>query len=312
MNNRHTKYAIGLDLGGTFLKYAVVSSAGEVLFEGRVPSKAEQSAEAVLETIFSAIDLCRKAASGVDLAGVGVGTPGIIADDSSTVLGGAENIVGWENIPLGELISGRTGLNAKAVNDANAMALAETLFGAAKGSTDVVFLTIGTGIGGGVMIGGKLYGGYRNRGTELGHITINSDGPRCACGSVGCLEYYASTSALVRRFEELVARAGIRYDHVDGRTVVNRFLSGDEVAVKVMEEHWDYLAAGITSLIHIFSPQKIVIGGGISEAGAFYIENIERRVRERAMPCCGSETLFAAAALGNRAGCMGAAGLLFV
>lgn len=125
------------------------------------------------------------------------------------MLGGAENIAGWENIPLAGRVEEAEGLKTLAGNDANMMALGETLFGAAKGATDVVFVTVGTGIGCGALIDGRLYRGYRNRGMEMGHITVKCDGEGCACGGVGCLEHYASTSALVRRFCELNGSAGM-------------------------------------------------------------------------------------------------------
>ena len=165
------RYAIGIDLGGTSVKYAVVASSGKMPFSGQLPAFAQESAEAVLGQVLKGVEACREYAvsEGLMLAGVGVGTPGVVSADGRTVLGGAENIAGWENIPL-------------AGNDANMMALGETLFGAAKGATDVVFVTVGTGIGCGALIDGRLYRGYRNRGMEMGHITVKCDGEGCACG----------------------------------------------------------------------------------------------------------------------------------
>lgn len=205
------RYAIGIDLGGTSVKYAVVASSGKMPFSGQLPAFAQESAEAVLGQVLKGVEACRGYAvsEGLMLAGVGVGTPGVVSADGRTVLGGAENIAGWENIPLAGRVEEAEGLKTLAGNDANMMALGETLFGAAKGATDVVFVTVGTGIGCGALIDGRLYRGYRNRGMEMGHITVKCDGEGCACGGVGCLEHYASTSALVRRFCELNGSAGM-------------------------------------------------------------------------------------------------------
>ncbi len=302
------RHAIGIDLGGTSVKYAVVAASGRILHHGEHPSRAAEGADAVVEQIVRGIDACRTwaAASGVELSGVGIGTPGVVSDDGRTVLGGAENIAGWENVPLASRIEAATGLRTVAGNDANAMALGETLYGAARGATDAVFVTVGTGIGCGVLIGGRLFRGYRGRGMEMGHITVKCDGERCACGGVGCLEHYASTSALVRRFRALSGAA-----EADGREVVHRYEAGDPAAVRALEEHWNYLSHGIASMVNLFAPQRVVVGGGISEAGPFYLDRLREGVRRQMMSVCGAETEIVAARLGNRAGSLGAAGLFF-
>lgn len=302
------RYAIGIDLGGTSVKYAVVGSDGGIRHGGSLLTNACQGAESVLEQLVRGVASCQEfaACESLHLEGVGVGTPGVVSPDGRTVLGGAENIPGWENIELARCVEAASGLQTRVSNDANLMALGETLFGAASGSTDVVFVTVGTGIGCGVLIDGRLYRGYRGRGMELGHITVRSDGERCACGSVGCLEHYASTSALVRRFRELSGEGA----EVDGKDVVFCYKEGVPAAVQALEEHWDYLSHGIASMINLFAPQKVVVGGGISEAGAFYFDALRSRVQRYAMPVCGSGTQIVPALLGNSAGCLGAAGLI--
>lgn len=304
------RHAIGIDLGGTSVKYAVVASSGEVLFNGQLPAFAQDGPEAVLEQLLSGIAACREYAAGeeLELAGIGIGTPGVVSADGRMVLGGAENIAGWENIPLADRVEAVVGLTVVASNDANVMALGETLFGAAKGATDVVFVTVGTGIGCGLLIDGRLYRGYRNRGMEMGHITVKSDGEACACGGSGCLEHYASTSALVRRFCELNGDG--KDADVDGKNVVSFYKEGNPAAVEAMEEHWNYLSHGIASMVNLFAPQRVVVGGGISEAGEFYLEKLRDGVRRQAMEVCGGDTEIVAAVLGNRAGCLGAAGLV--
>ena len=306
------RYAVGIDLGGTAVKYALVASDGEVLFSGKLPSRATEGAAVVEQQLATAARACCDEAErrGISLAGVGVGTPGVVTPEG-VVAGGAENIPGWENVDLAQSLGRVTGLPVRAENDANLMALAETLYGAARGASDVVFLTVGTGIGGGVLIGGRLFGGFRNRGTELGHITLKYDGEPCACGSTGCFEHYASTAALVRRYRERCLAAGIVPAAQDGEMLVGLYHAGDPMAVVALEEHWEFMSFGIASLINIFAPQRVVIGGGISEAGEFYFEALRERVARRAMPVCSAETRIVAAALGNRAGCLGAAGLIF-
>ena len=306
-------YAIGIDLGGTSVKYALVASDGGVLFSGKLPTLADEGAVAVLGQILAGAKSCLEfaAENGLQPVGIGVGSPGVVSADERMVLGGAENIPGWERIPISDRLEQATGLPVRVNNDANLMALGETLYGAAKGATDVVFLTVGTGIGGGVLIDGRLYGGYRNRGTEFGHMTVKCDGEPCACGSVGCLEHYASTAALVRRFQARCAEEKRACTRCDGEMIVALYHAGDALAREVMEEHWDYLSTGIISIIHIFSPQTVVIGGGISEAGEFYLDELRKRVFARAMAVCSEETRIVGATLGNRAGCLGAAGLAF-
>lgn len=145
---------------------------------------------------------------GVTIEGIGIGTPGIVDETNRIVLGGAENIKGWENLNLADRIEAETHLPVQMGNDANLMGLGETMYGAGQGARNVVFLTVGTGIGGAVVIDGKLFNGFANRGTELGHVPLIANGEPCACGSIGCLEHYASTSALVRRFNKRAAEAG--------------------------------------------------------------------------------------------------------
>ena len=168
------------------------------------------------------------------------------------------------------------------------MGLGEAKYGAGRGCTHVVFLTVGTGIGGAVIIDGKLFNGYANRGTELGHVPLIANGERCACGAIGCLEHYASTSALVVRL----------------------YHENFPMAVECMSEHFYYLGRGIAGFVNIFSPQRIVLGGGVTESGIFYLEKIREVVREHVIADCALNTEIVAASLGNKAGFIGAASLI--
>lgn len=306
------EYAIGIDLGGTSIKYALVNQAGDLLFEGRLPSLAHVSAEKVIEQLTKAATLLKDEAikQKLKVRGIGLGTPGIVDESNRIVLGGAENIVGWENIDVASLLEEQMSLPVKVGNDAGMMGWGEMKFGSGKGYTHVVFLTVGTGIGGSVFIDGKPFNGYANRGMELGHVPLIANGERCACGAVGCLEHYASTSALVRRFSALAQERHQSFDaEINGELIVRLYQEKFPTAVECMNEHFYYLGRGIAGFVNIFSPQRIVIGGGIAEAGTFYMENIRKVVREHVIADCALNTEIVVASLGNRAGLVGAASL---
>ena len=309
------KYAIGIDLGGTSVKYALIDNEGVFHFQGKLPSKADISAEAVIGQLVTACKETMASAQqlGVTIEGIGIGTPGIVDETNRIVLGGAENIKGWENLNLADRIEAETHLPVQMGNDANLMGLGETMYGAGQGARNVVFLTVGTGIGGAVVIDGKLFNGFANRGTELGHVPLIANGEPCACGSIGCLEHYASTSALVRRFNKLAAEAGRSFsgEEINGELIVRLYKEGDKLATECLDEHCDFLGHGIAGFINIFSPQRIVIGGGLSEAGDFYIQKVSERAHRYVMADCAVNTRIMAASLGNKAGSIGAASLVF-
>ena len=313
------EYAIGIDLGGTSIKYALVDQAGASFFEGRLPSLASVSSAEVVGQLQKAATIVRDEAAKRNwtIKGIGLGTPGIVDATNRIVLGGAENIVGWENIDVASLLEARIKLPVVVSNDANLMGLGETRYGAGRGCTHVVFLTVGTGIGGAVIIDGKLFNGFANRGTELGHVPLIANGERCACGAVGCLEHYASTAALVRRFTARAAEQGLTFGsalgsapEINGELIVRLYHEAHPLAVRCLEEHFFYLGRGIAGFINIFSPQRVVIGGGVSESGAFYLENVKRVVAENVIPDCALNTEIVIAELGNRAGTIGAASLI--
>lgn len=297
------------------MKYALIDNEGVFHFQGKLPSKADISAEAVIGQLVTACKETMASAQqlGVTIEGIGIGTPGIVDETNRIVLGGAENIKGWENLNLADRIEAETHLPVQMGNDANLMGLGETMYGAGQGARNVVFLTVGTGIGGAVVIDGKLFNGFANRGTELGHVPLIANGEPCACGSIGCLEHYASTSALVRRFNKRAAEAGRSFsgEEINGELIVRLYKEGDKLATECLDEHCDFLGHGIAGFINIFSPQRIVIGGGLSEAGDFYIQKVSERAHRYVMADCAVNTRIMAASLGNKAGSIGAASLVF-
>lgn len=263
---KNTKYAIGIDLGGTFIKFALVSETGEILFNGKLSIGSSATRDEILDTIHKSIEMSVQFAAEkqIPVSGIGIGSPGLCCD--GIVVGGADNLNGWIDVHLSEIFSEAFKLPVLIDNDANVMGLGEAVYGAAKDCTDVIFLTVGTGIGGAIVADGKLYGGYKNRGTEMGHVTIDHKGIACNCGGRGCLEAYASTAALLRQYAEAT---GKDENDVDGFFLVQKFKDGEEAAVRCMQEHTDYLGHGIAGFINTFAPQKVVIGGGISESGQF-------------------------------------------
>ena len=299
-------YAIGIDVGGSSVKYGLTNSSGSIIYSSHILISAHHQQDDILELMCQAVARCAEKVDRAAILGIGIGFPGIV--DEGVIMGGPDNLPGFENVNVAKLIEAKTGLATLVNNDANMMALGEVKFGAAKGAMDAVFLTVGTGIGGGLVINGQLYGGYKNRGTEMGHIIIEKDGQLCPCGGKGCLESYASTNALIAYYKSLFARPE---RNVNGKTVIDNYLHKQPEALAAMERHFDYLAVGVASLVNVFSPQKVVIGGGISESGSFYIAEIEKRVKETAIPNALVNTTLVAASNGNSAGILGCAASVF-
>lgn len=308
MNGKIKKYAVGIDLGGTFVKAALVSETGEIILKDSLPIGSKAQKEDILDTIEKIIcQIIESAAkNSIDVNGIGIGTPGIV--DEGVVLGGADNLNGWENIDVSGYFSKIFRLPVCVENDANVMGMGELNYGAAMGCTDVICLTIGTGIGGAIIANGSLYGGFKNRGTELGHIVVEHNGPPCNCGGKGCLELYSSTNALIKHYSKL---SGIPISELNGQYVVEKFKEQEQNAIACLNQHTEYLGHGIASFINIFAPQKVVIGGGISAAGQFYIDMISKAAFKYMMADCGGHTEIVAAKLGNTAGSLGAAALIF-
>jgi glucokinase len=293
-------YAIGIDLGGTNIKYGIVDAGGNILHEGvRATGRVLDELKAIITGLGEAA-----ASKGLSIEGIGIGVPALM--DGEVVTGCGANLPGIEGLALGSMLQEYAGQPVVIGNDASFMGLAELRFGAAKGLTDVVFLTVGTGIGGALVVNGALYSGYRGRGGELGHIRVASPGLPCGCGASGCLEAHASVKALVRDYAEAGGNGGS-----DGRLIFSRYLAGEDAAVAAMNLHFEYLGSGIASLINIFSPQKVIIGGGIAEAGGDYIGPVRQQALRLAMKETAAQTLIEPALLGNKAGFLGAAARVF-
>jgi glucokinase len=303
---------IGVDLGGTKMLVGVLADT-EPLYEQREVSTGQTENELV-ELLVREIEEAREARPGV--AAIGLGVPATIDHDRGIAVA-AVNLP-LSDLPLRDLVSERTGLPVFLDNDANVAALAEYLYGAAQGKPNTVMLTVGTGIGGGLIVNGEVYRGSTGAGAELGHIVIQADGPPCQgnCPNHGCVEALASGTALGREGraaaesapDSALGRLLAAGKEVDGKAVTQAAIAGDETAVGVFELIGSRLGVACASLANIFQPDAIVVGGGVIAAGDLLLEPARREVRERALTPM-NKTPILAATLGNDAGMIGAAAL---
>ena len=303
---------LGVDIGGTKLAAAVATRDGDVLAERREPSQADEGPDAM---IGRATRLARKAAdeAGIaldDVGAIGIGCGGPL-DPWRGIVHNALNNPGWIDVPLVASVERELGRPAYLDNDANAAALGEHRFGVGRGVRDLVYLTISTGVGGGLILDGRLYHGVNGNAGELGHISVQvRDGRRCHCGSIGCLEAYCSGTNIAARFGEALASGG--RSSLDGampisaREVADAARDGDPLARRVWDETMELLGGGIVSIVHAFNPRLVILGGGVTRAGALLFDPVRRLVAERAMPWLAEPVEIVPAALGERAGVLGA------
>ncbi|HNW57380.1 MAG TPA: ROK family protein [Bacteroidales bacterium] len=305
---KHTA-AIGADIGRHILKIAVVKIGGEFIAVKSYPLKQKQSKKYLLSKLFEAISDIRQtvAAEEVNPICIGVSAKGFIDHKYGIILGPDRGIKDWENVPLAKILNQETGLPAYVGNDANMMTIAEHRFGAAKGFDNVIFVSLRTGIGGGIIINGKLYRGVNNAGGEMGQMIINFDNGLNDKGIVGSFEHYASATAVVRRYYE---ETGKVYDSKKGLTCKDIFelsYKNDSAAVKVVNENSKIVGIGLANLISIFAPEIIVVGGGMSEARDSYFEMIKKSAFENSLENCRAEVKIERANLGASGSLIGSA-----
>ncbi|NOY61424.1 MAG: ROK family protein [Calditrichaeota bacterium] len=303
---------IGFDLGGTFLKYALGNSRGEILFKSKKPSKGDQSKDAIFSVFYECIKelLVKAKKQGGTVVAIGVGSPGAINFDKGKLLGNTPNLPQWGNAQIRKRLEGKYGIPVWVDNDANLMALAESRVGAAKGYENVIALTLGTGIGGGILINNELYRGHNFAGAELGHMSIAYDGIPCDCGGRGCIERYASATAMVKNYiARLSAKSCEIPDKVTTELIFTRAHKGDREAIETIDETAEYLGAALASLTNIFNEEIIVIGGGVAEAGDEFMNLIWQAVQSRTMKPGLLGLKLVRAKLGNDAGMYGAVSL---
>lgn len=307
-------YRIGIDLGGTNIAVGVVDSAYHLVAEADVPAGAQRPAEQVVADMCRAVELALDKAglTARDCASIGVGAPGTCDPDRGVVVC-AYNL-GWFHVPVCAMLTAHFGLPARLSNDANCAALAETVAGAAVGCRNMILITLGTGVGGGIILDGKIVSGLGGAGGEPGHSLLVLDGEPCTCGRRGCWEAYASATALIRQGKRAAAAHPDSllndYPALTGRDVFNAADRGDAAAQAVLERYYVYVAAGITDLVNTLAPEMVLIGGGISRQGERLLAPVRRYVSAN---CFGGEQrpqpVLRAAQLGNEAGIIGAAAL---
>lgn len=311
-------YYIGIDLGGTNIAVGIVDGSGLIVAKKSVPTQATRGEEVVIgDMAKTAKALVLESGIGWDeIQSVGVGTPGSV-DPKNGIVHSSCNLH-FQNTPLADRLRLLLGKPVYVENDANCAALAEATVGAGRGKRHVAMLTLGTGVGGGIVIDGALYGGFNNFGGEFGHMIVEYGGELCPCGQRGCLEAYASANALKRDAERaakehpdsLLARIGREKGKFSGKTPFLAAEKGDAVAKEIVERYIRYLAVGILNVVQILQPEIVVIGGGVSHEGDGLFVPLRKQVNEMAYSDSVPEekrTQISTAALGNDAGIIGAA-----
>ncbi len=309
---------LAVDVGGTKIMTALFSPAFEMLSSDIRPTLADEGVEPVIARICSAIEhvLEQNNLESSQLSGIGVASAGGIDSARGVVVTPSPNMTGWTDIPLGETLEKRFGVGAYVVNDASAAALGEHRCGAGNGVNNLVLITLGTGIGGGIIADGELYLGAVGAAAEIGHMTIDDDGPTCGCGNIGCLEMLASGRAVerdaIRRINRgekssLVEIVGKDTAKITAEMVGRAAREGDPLAMRVLSQASHYLGIGMINLVNIFNPDMIVLGGGMSELGELFIAPTRKMVAERAFPVSSRSVRIVTAQLGNEAGVYGAA-----
>lgn len=306
-------WVIGVDLGGTQVRAIRTDAQGQPAARASQPTLAEQGPEAVLERIFACIDEVLGDVQLEQVLGIGIGAPGPI--DADGRLYDPPNLPGWKAFSLTERIGTRFARPAFAGNDANLAALGERRFGAGRGIDDLIYITVSTGIGGGIVSGGQLLLGARGFAAEVGHQTLVPDGPICGCGQPGHLEALASGPAIERRARERIAEGAKTVleqngDQVRAGDVTDAAAQGDAVARELLAEAGYYIGLGLVNLIHVLEPQRILIGGGVSQAGDLLFEPIRETVARHLMSPVYESVEIEPAALGDNVGLMGAVALV--
>ena len=309
-----SELVIGIDLGGTNIKGALIDTGGNIVSKQEIPTMANGGPGIVAGRISGMIDeLGRRAAdSGNNVAGVGIGIPGQPDKVKGEVVF-APNLH-WHHVPLLSLLNLKKDLPVYLDNDANVAALGEQWRGAGRGALNMIMVTIGTGIGGGLILDGRLYSGTTGTAGEVGHTVIDPQGPQCSCGRRGCLETLTSATAMVRMAKEAIDRGRVtalfREENLEARDIVIAANAGDDVAREIIEQAAYYLGIGLANLINLFNPDTIVIGGGVSKAGPILFDPLCRTVVEWSLEAPCKAVKIVPAELGNNAGCIGAGALV--
>lgn len=308
------KYAFGVDIGGTTCKIGFFETSGALIDKWEIKTNTENNGENILSDVAKAVDnkLAQEGISKDEVQGVGVGVPGPVRSDG--VVNRCVNL-GWGTVSVEEELGTLTGLKVKAGNDANVAALGEMWQGAGAGCKDVIMVTLGTGVGGGIIVDGKVVAGYNGAGGEIGHITVNNDEIEpCNCGQYGCLEQYASATGIVRVAKRKLAKTSEEtslreFTELTAKDIFDEAKAGDAIALELVDEVCEILGAALSNMACVVNPEVIVIGGGVSKAGEILTDSIQKHYIETSFHAC-RDTKFVLAGLGNDAGMYGCVQML--
>ncbi len=303
------KYGFGVDVGGTTIKMGFFETSGALLDKWEIKTNKENNGESILSDIAKAVDnkLAQEGISKSEVQGIGIGVPGPVRSD------GVVNVcvnLGWGVIDVATELGNLTGLPIKVGNDANVAALGEMWQGGAKGCKDVIVVTLGTGVGGGIIVDGKIVAGHDGAGGEIGHITVNNDEIEpCNCGQYGCLEQYTSATGIVRMAKRKLAKSSEEttlrsFKELTAKDIFDEAKAGDAIAGELVDEVGSILGSALSNMACVVNPEIIVIGGGVSKAGSILIDTIQKYFVETSFHAC-RNTKFALASLGNDAGIYG-------
>lgn len=310
-------YRIGIDLGGTNIAVGVVDEEYNIVGRGKMKTALPRSAKEIFADMVTACKMAVEDAGVTmdDVVSVGLGSPGAINKEDGVIE--YSNNLKFDQVPACSMLSEALGKPVYIDNDANCAAFGETLAGAGKGVKNFVAITLGTGVGSGVVINGRIYSGSNSIAAEIGHMVIDMDGELCTCGRRGCWEAYSSATALIRQTKDAMRHAhdsimweltGNSYDNINGRTAFEAMRRGDAAGKAVVDRYIDYLGCGIVNVINIFQPEVLCIGGGISHEGDNLLIPLNKRVeRDRYTERAKSQTILRCAQLGNDSGIIGAA-----
>lgn len=316
----NSRYVLGVDIGGTKIAVGLVDAGGKQVAGGRIPTLAGEGPERVIDRLLA---LCRQvlddaAVPTEQIAGIGISCAGPI-DMEKGLIKTAPNLPGWSDVPLVSIFEEALHIPTFLENDANAAAVGEYRFGAGRGHRNMVYMTVSTGVGGGVVLDGRLYRGETGAAAELGHTVIAYDGRACNCGGRGCLEAYASGTGLAKRAQEMIAEGAQSIlpdlaggvENITAEVIVEAVRRGDEAASRLWNETMEILGIGVASVVNTFNPSIVVIGGGLTNAGELLFDPVRRVAKERAMPPLAAVVEIVPATLGGIVGVVGAAAAVF-
>ncbi|MBB6698215.1 ROK family protein [Clostridium algidicarnis] len=292
------------DVGGTFIKYALINEEGSIIFKDKVASPKENCNETIPREM---VKIIKRFQEGHNVDKVGISTAGQVDSKKGEIVFASGNLPNYTGTKLSEYIKNALGLDTFVENDVNAAAIGEMWKGAGKGQKNFACVTLGTGIGGAIIINGKLYKGSAGGAGEVGHTILNEEGEKCNCGGNGCYERYASTSSLIRQYKERALLEKIDVDKdINGEKIMKLVHNGDTIALNVYDNFLNHVVNGLVSITYVLDPGTIIIGGGISAEGEEFFKALNYKFKNKVMSSYGSYTKIIPAALQNDAGVYGA------